>query len=246
MIKIIIMLTKFIIAATIALLMSSCNIKADFGNGEKGNGKITTEVRTIKEEFSSIDVNSAIEVVLEQSNDKFVSVEADENLQKLIDTKVENGVLKIEPNESINASKTVKVIIRMPKIECLDASSSSIIKGIGTFKGEAISIDASSASEVNVNLKYDDITLDASSAGNINAKGMAIKLETSATSGSQIEANELLVNEVTADVSSGGNIKIHPIVSLNGSASSGGSIRYDIEPKSITKDESSGGNVGRD
>ncbi len=246
MIKIIIMLTKFIIAATFALLMSSCNFKIDFGDGEKGNGKITTEVRTIKEEFSSIDVNSAIEVILEQSNDKFVSVEADENLQKLIDTKVENGVLKIEPNKSINASKKVKIIIRMPKIEGLQASSSSKIIGNGTFKGDAISIDASSAAEVDVKLEYDDIILDTSSSGHIKTKGISLKLEISASSASQIEANELLVNEVTADVSSGGNIKIHPIVSLNGSASSGGSIRYDIEPKSITKDESSGGKVGRD
>ncbi len=246
MVKVIILLTKFIITAAIALLLNSCNIKTDFGNGEKGNGKITTEVRNIKENFSSIDVSSGIEVILEQSSDKFVSVEAESNLQKLIDTKVENGVLMIEPNEEINATKTIKVTIRMPKIEGLDASSGSAIKGIGTFKGDAISIDASSAAEVNVNLKYDDITLDSSSGSSINAKGIALKLETSASSGAEIEANELLVNEVIADVSSGANIKIHPIVNLNGNASSGGNITYDIEPKSISKDESSGGNVGRE
>ena len=240
------MLTKFIVAATIALLLNSCNIKADFGNGEKGNGKMTTEIRNIKESFSSIDVSSGIEVVLEQSLDKIVSIEAESNLQKLIDTKVENGVLMIEPNETINATKTIKVTIRMPEIDGLEASSASKIKGIGTFKGDAISIDASSAAEVNVNLKYDNITLDASSGSSINAKGIALKLESSASSGSEIEADELLVNLVDADVSSGGNIKIHPIVKLKGNASSGGNIIYNIEPKSITKDESSGGNVGRE
>ncbi len=239
------MLTKFIIAFTIALLLNSCNIKTDFGNGEKGNGKITTEVRNIKEDFSSIDVSTGIQVILEQSTDKFVSVEAESNLQKLIDTKVENGVLIIEPNESINATETIKVTIRMPKIDGLQSSSGSAIKGIGTFIGDAISIDTSSAAEVNVNLKYDNITLDASSGSSINAKGIALKLESSASSGSEIEAEELLVNDVDADVSSGGNIKIHPIVNLNGTTSSGGNIIYDIEPKSITKDESSGGNIGR-
>ena len=103
------MLTKFIVAATIALLLNSCNIKTDFGNGEKGNGKITTEVRNIKESFVSIDVSTGIEVILEQSADKFVSVEAESNLQKLIDTKVANGVLIIEPNESINATKIINL-----------------------------------------------------------------------------------------------------------------------------------------
>ncbi len=240
------MLTKFIIAFTIALLLNSCNIKTDFGNGEKGNGKITTELRNIKEDFSSIDVSTGIQVILEQSTDKLVSVEAESNLQKLIDTKVENGVLMIEPNESIKTTETIKVTIRMPKIDGLQSSSGSAIKGIGTFIGDAISIDTSSAAEVNVNLKYDNITLDASSGSSINAKGIGLKLESSASSGSEIEAEELLVNDVDADVSSGGNIKIHPIVNLNGTASSGGNITYDIEPKSITKDESSGGNVGRE
>lgn len=240
------MLTKFIIAATMALLLNSCNIKTDFGNGKKGNGKIAKEVRNISENFTSIDVESGIEVVLEQSTDKFVSVEADSNLLKLIDTKVENGVLLIEPNENYNTNNSVKITIRMPKIEGLEASSGSSIKGIGMFSGDAISIDASSAAEVNVNLKYDNITLDSSSGSNITAKGISLKLETSASSGAEIQADELLVNQVVADVSSGANIKVHPIVSLNGNASSGGNISYKTEPKLITKDESSGGNVGRE
>ena len=246
MIKVIIILTKFIIAATLALFLNSCNIKTDFGNGKKGNGKTATEVRNISENFTSIDVESGIEVVLEQSTDKFISVEADSNLIKLIDTKVKDGVLMIEPNENYNTYNSVKVTIRMPKIEGLESSSSSSIKGIGMFSGDAISIDASSAGEVDVKLEYDNITLDASSSGTIKTRGIALKLETSASSGSEIQADELLVNEVVADVSSGANIKIHPIVSLNGNASSGGNISYKTEPKSITKDESSGGNVGRE
>lgn len=246
MIKVIILLMKFIIAATLALFLNSCNIKTDFGNGKKGNGKTATEVRNISENFTSIDVESGIEVVLEQSTDKFVSVEADSNLIKLIDTKVENGVLMIEPNENYNTYNSVKVIIRMPKIEGLESSSGSSIKGIGMFSGDAISIDASSSGEVDVKLEYDNITLDASSSGTIKTRGIALKLETSASSSSEIQADELLVNEVVADVSSGANIKIHPIVSLSGNASSGGNISYKTEPKSITKDESSGGNVGRE
>ncbi len=246
MIKIIILITKFIIAITIALFLNSCNIKTDFGNGKKGNGKITTEVRNIKNNFTSIDVECGIEVILEQSNAIFVSVEAESNLQKLIGIKVENGVLMIEPNESINATKPIKVTVRMPKIDGLESSSSSSIKGIGMFSGDSISVDVSSSGDVDVKLEYDNVTLDASSSGNIKAKGIALKLETSASSSGEIEAFDLLVNDVVADVSSGANIKIHPIVNLNGNASSGGNISYNIEPKSITIDESSGGNVGRE
>ena len=246
MIKIITLVTKFIIVAFIALLFHSCNIKTDFGSGEEGNTKIITEIRNIKEDFSSIDVNSGIEVVIEQSADKFISVETDSNLLKLIDTKVVDGVLHIEPNKMYNSTEGVKVVIRMPKIESLEASSGSKIKGKNSFKGENISIDTSSAAEVDVNLQYDNVKLDVSSGSQIHSKGIALKLDTSASSGGEIEALELLVNQVVASVSSGASTGVHPIVNLDADASSGGRITYNIEPKSISKDESSGGSIGKE
>ena len=68
-------------------------------------------------------------------------------------------------------------------------------------------------------------------------------MKTTASSGSEINATKLLANEITADVSSGASINIHPIVSLTGQASSGGEIRYHIQPKTIQKKTSSGGSI---
>ena len=246
MIKLISILTKFAVVFLISILFASCKYDVNFGNGEKGDGKITTETRIISDSFTGIDVSTGIQVVLEQSENQSVSVEADSNLQKIIDIRVENGVLMIDPLESINPSKTIVVKVKTSKIENLNASSGSEIKGIGTFKGENISVDASSAAEVSVTLKYDNITFEASSGSSISAKGLALKLDSSASSGSEIEAYDLMVNDVISDVSSGGNVKIHPIIKLNATASSGGNIAYKDEPKSITKEESSGGNVGRE
>ncbi len=245
MIKTIVLFGKFILAITIFLLLHSCNIKTNFGNGIDGNGNITTEERKINDNFTSIEVNSGIEVVVEQSNDKFVSVETDSNIQKIIDIKVINGVLTIEPTDSYNTS-IVKVTVRMPKIEALDVSSSANINSIGTLKGDNISIDASSGSEVDVDLSYDSISLDASSGSSISAKGIGLKLETNASSGAEINAFDLMINEITADVSSGANTEINPIVKLKASASSGGNIIYKNNPKSISKYESSGGNIGNE
>jgi hypothetical protein len=50
----------------------------------------------------------------------------------------------------------------------------------------------------------------------------------------------LASNEVTADVSSGATISTNAIVSLDAEASSGGSISYSKEPKSIRKESNSG------
>jgi hypothetical protein len=242
MLKIIALLTKIIVAFLVALLFSSCHYDIDF-DGTEGNGNITTETRNIKENFKSIDVSAGIEVVVEQASDQFVSVEADSNLQSLIETKVVDGVLTIKPSDNYNSSKSPIVTVRMPIIEDLQASSASEIKSKNVLKGNNINIGSSSGSEINVAIEFENISLDASSGSTIVTSGKAIKLETVASSGSEIDAQDLLANTVNADVSSGAEIKTHPIVKLKADASSGGEVYYNTEPKSLEKNESSGGEV---
>jgi hypothetical protein len=48
----------------------------------------------------------------------------------------------------------------------------------------------------------------------ITIKGMALNIEATASSGSDIDAKDLLANKVNAAGSSGATISVHPIVSL--------------------------------
>lgn len=246
MIKIITILTKFVVAFLVAILFSACKYDIDLGNDIEGNENITTETRTITEDFKSIEVSTGIEVTIEQSNTKSVTVITDSNLQEIINTTVENGVLVIHPSESYDASQAPKIIIKMPVIEALEASSGSEIRSTNTLKGTNISIVTSSAAEVNVNIEFENITLDASSGSSITANGKAIKLETSASSGSEISAKDLFANEVIANASSGAEIIVRPILSLNAEASSGADINYNTHPKTIQKKISSGGSIDKE
>jgi hypothetical protein len=72
---------------------------------------------------------------------------------------------------------------------------------------------------------------------------MGLKMKANASSGSEIDAKNLLANEVNAEASSGATISVHPIVSLDAEASSGGSINYNKVPKSIRKETNSGGSI---
>lgn len=245
MVKIITLLTKFIVVSLVALLFSSCRHMGNL-NSIQGNGDITTENRNADSDFKSIEVSYGIDVVVEQSNNKSITVEADSNLQNHIKTEIRNGVLIINSNQSYNSSKTPKVTVKMPIIEGLQASNGSNIESANTLKGENITLNASSAAEINVNIEADNISLDSSSGSEITASGKALKLETSASSGSDINADNLLANDIDADVSSGATTNVHPIVSLKAEASSGGDINYNTSPKSIQKKLSSGGSIEKD
>ncbi len=243
MIKIIIHITKFIIATITALLFASCNLNV---NTIEGSGNVTTEKRIVQGDFKRISVSNAIDLVIEQSDATEITVEADDNLQKEIETKVENGTLIIKCKFSSFRNITMKkVTVKMPSLEKIEASSASTVQSKNVFQGENIDLESSSAATMDLNLESDNISATSSSGSSINVQGKALKIQTRASSGASVDAAKLFANEVNADVSSGGSINVHPIVSLNAEASSGGHINYDITPKSIEKKSSSGGSISQ-
>lgn len=245
MIKIITLITKLILVALATLLFASCNYNLNL-KSITGSGNITKENRAVTDDFKSIEVANAIDLVVEQADKTEIIVEADDNLINGITTKIENGVLIIDCDyNSFLEVESKKVTVKMPFIEELKASSASSITSVTALKGEEIILRASSAANIKLDLEYDRVNAKASSASTIVMYGLALDLTTTASSGSEIEANDLLSNEVTAAASSGATITIHPIVNLKAKASSGGSILYAKTPKSIERRTSSGGSIDK-
>jgi len=226
MIKIIIHITKFIIATITALLFASCNLNM---NTVEGSGNVTTEKRIVQGDFKSIDVSNAIDLVIEQADVTEIVVEADDNLQNEIVTKVENGTLVIKCK--FNSFRNV--------------TSAASIQSKNLLQGENIDLESSSAATMDLNIESDNISCKASSGSSITVQGKALKIKTKASSGSSIDAGKLMANEVEADASSGATLEVHPIVSLKAGASSGANINYVSTPKTIEKTSSSGGSVNK-
>jgi hypothetical protein len=246
MIKIITIITKFIVAALMALLFSSCGHSFNIGSGIKGSGNITNETRTVNQDFKKVEVSYGIKVNVEQSANKSITVEADDNLQKHIITKIENEVLMIESDENYNSTETPIVNVKMPVINGLCATSGSEITSSNVLITENINVKSSSGSQINIDVEADAISLESTSGSSIEASGKALKLETSSSSGSEINAENLMANEVISQTTSGSSTAVYPIVKLDAKASSGSSISYHKIPKTISKEESSGGSVGEE
>jgi len=97
MLKVITLITKFIVITLMALLFGSCN--QNVLNSITGSGHVTTEKRTVTGDFKNVEVSNALDLVIEQSDKTEITVIADDNLQKEITTKIENGVLVISCNK---------------------------------------------------------------------------------------------------------------------------------------------------
>lgn len=245
MIKIVVYITKSIIAILVALLFQSCQFAVDLGDNVKGSGNVKTEQRNVSEDFTNIEVSQGIDLIITQSDTKSIEVEADDNIIEHIETSISSGVLTIKMDKNVRTKSARKVKVSLPIIEALSSSSGATITNNGVLKSNSLDLDASSGSEMELSLETENLISESSSGSEINLKGKALKLEANSSSGSEINASELLANEVTAGSSSGSSIDVHPILSLNAKASSGSAINYFNIPKTVTKSSSSGGSISK-
>jgi len=228
-------------ATAIVLFLASCEFR-----GVEGSGNVTTENRPVTGDFTSIDASHGLDIIVEQSDKLSITVEADDNVQPHIKTKIENGVLIITSNINSYSNATKTITVQLPVIHNLEVSSGASLKSRNTLKSKAIYVKSSSGSEADVTIEAEKATCETSSGGNINIDGKAISLEAAASSGSVLDAERLLSNDVIASGSSGSSIDVHPLLSLNADASSGSNINYHNTPKSLKKNANSGGNISQE
>ncbi len=234
---------------TIAAAVTLFALNACQFNGKEivGSGNVKTETRKINGPFEAIRAERGLDVTVIQSDETSVVIEADDNLLPKIETKLEGKTLVIttEFNSFTNVSAK-KITVKMPKISGLETESGASLQNEGSLRSEKLELSSSSGSNMKVSVEADKLTADSSSGSGIEVSGKSLSFTTSSSSGSHVTAGDLLANEISADASSGSSILVHPILKLAGEASSGGTVKFNNDPKSFTKEESSGGSVSRE
>lgn len=241
MVKVIVHITKAVIAVVLSLLCLSCGF--DFRTVD-GTGNVATKQRTVQETFTSVSASGGLDVVIEQGNQQSVTVEADENLHEHIKTEVKDGELRISSDANIgNGTKTITVVL--PTIESITSEASAAITSKNSFKGDSMKLSSSSGSSIEVSLTGRNVACETSSGSSIEVAGQTENLETNCSSGGSINAKGLKAVNVRCDASSGGEITVNPTKNLTADASSGGSVHYLNTPSQIKKKSSSGGVVSQ-
>ena len=236
-------------------------------NTENIDSNGITQVRNVGK-FTGVSVSSGIKVNFTQGNNQSVVVETDPNLQEYVSTEIENGILVIgiknKNNRKLNFKKLL-VTIEAPRLSSVRVSSGSLLTTINTitesdFAAEVssganlnadlnirnnTSIDIGSGSSMRLNVQTKKFALTGSSGSSATVVGTADTTVFSLSSAASCNAQDLLSKMGTASASSGSMLKINATESLTASATSGASIRYKGNPKTIVASgkSSSGGSV---
>lgn len=199
-------------------------------------------------EFHGISVSSGIDLYITQDNVEKVRVEADDDDMKNLITEVEDGILKIYMKEKswlhLDWTHTArKVYVSFKMLDKLEASAGSDIFSQSALKLKQLKLDASSGSDIKLELTAEKVEAQTSSGSDIKLNGKAEYLQANASSAGDIDAIYFQVKRCDADVSSGSDIRVHVTEQLNANASSGGDIAYRGNPIKKNINESSGGDV---
>lgn len=229
------------ILAISIMILSSCWF---MGPSVKGNGNVTEETRTVKE-FDQIEVSRGMNVYITQGTPAKVVVIADNNLHEVIETKVEDGVLKVYIKENIRWAKEKKVMVTVEKLTRVESTSGSNAFSQSQITSDNIEFKATSGANLTMEVNAKFLKADCSSGANIRLSGLSEEAELAGSSGANLKGQELKTRKCKMKASSGGNVFATVTERLEAKASSGGNVIYYGDPSTTEIDSSSGGNIKR-
>ena len=230
------------LSIAVLLLLSSCVIDG-WNQGISGNGNVVKETRDL-DGFTGVHISSGIDVYLSQGEEFEVVVEADENLQEVIVTKMEGKMLVVKTDRvNIRNAKSKKVHIILPELTDLKISSAGDCVGKTAFYCDDLKISVSSAGDLKLEVDADKIYLDISSSGDAELAGEADFFQANLSSAGDLDAFDLIAARVEVSVSSAGDASVHATEEISMNASSAGSIYYRGDAKVVHSQSSSAGSI---
>lgn len=237
------------------------------------DGKTSIRREALDTKLTGISASAGFKVNLLQGEQSRVVIEIDSQLEPYLVYRIRNGRLELglnnPPNRLMRGNKWPHAEVTVSALDYISASSAASITGESSFTSTGYcEIRVNSAGSIqNLKLSADKIDIDGSSAGaikgleikaqltdidfgsaaHISASGTTDQLKAEVSSAGSIVVKDLKAREVSARASSAGSIQCWVNEKLNAHSSSGGSIRYRVDPPdhriNLSTSSSSGGSV---
>ncbi len=179
--------------------------------------------------FQKISASTSVKVKLIKSDVQKVEFKMIKGDAKNLVTKVKNKKLIIKTKSgTFNWGNNTKAAVKVyyTELDEIEASAGASIKAEELIFTEDMDVGVSSGAVIDIEVESESIDADASSGGKLLLEGSATRGDFDVSSGANLDASDMVCDNVSADASSGGHLKIHVNKKLSADASSGGSIRY--------------------
>jgi DUF4097 and DUF4098 domain-containing protein YvlB len=179
--------------------------------------------------FDQISVSASVNVKLIKSDVQKVEFKMISGDEESLVTEVKNKKLIIKIKSGMfnwNNKAKASVKVYYTELNEIEASAGSSIKAEELIRCQDMDIEVSSGAVADLEIEAESIDAEVSSGGRIILEGSARNGDFEVSSGANLDASDMICDIVSADASSGGQMKIYVNKKLRADASSGGSISY--------------------
>lgn len=196
---------RALLAVSAALALGGSAASARDPEVVRGDGKVVSQKRDVPP-FDAVRLEGPLDVAVEVGPPRAVTVKVDGNLQDLVETTVEKGVLVLRTRKPFEADRGAAIDVRVPALRRFDLAGS----GDGAIEGGrgalALVVDGSG----DLRWRGEASTLQASvqGSGDLRLEGRAETLQIRLEGSGDVDASKLQAVNAEVRVEGSGDVKL--------------------------------------
>ena len=207
-----------------------------------GNGNVTHETRPLAD-WSAVVLACPGTLEISIGENHGIEIEADENIQTLIETVISDGRLSIRfsPDfDSISPTKSIQFRAATPVIDAMAVAGSGAIRA-PHIEGEHLKIDVSGSGNVNAAAaEVGRLETRISGSGSVTIRGDAVEQKVRISGSGSLDARDLTSRQANITISGSGTAMVHVEDNITGKITGSGSIVYGGQPATNIRTTGSG------
>lgn len=216
---------KIILTLAISSCLSACSYACN-DDHIKGNGKITTQQRTVTS-FDKISLGGSIDIDITQSGTESAAVETDENLMDYIVTEVEGTTLKIHVKENYSVtSKKLVVHISCKELKAISSGGSGDVESKTKLTAGNFSVSQGGSGDFKLQLAVQTLKISKAGSGDFHLEGSADELKISSAGSGDVHAKNLICQSADISSAGSGDVVLRKGTSAKVSLAGSGEIMY--------------------
>jgi hypothetical protein len=203
-----------------------------------GSGNLETETYTFAD-FDAVEISSAFEFEIEQSNSYGIEITADDNVMEYVRVSQDGQTLKIGLRTATWLGPvTLEAAVTMPELGGLEVSGASRGTVSGFSSTGDLAIQISGASRVTGDITAGDVDFDISGASSLELDGSANDMVADVSGASSLKLDDFTVGNANVDFSGASSGTINLDGRLDADLSGASRLWYIGEPTMGTIDTS--------
>ena len=227
---------RFFTVILIALLLSACGLRIIRGSGDR-----VTESRRVSD-FDRVSLTGSGELVITQSGEESLTVEADENIMQYVRTEVRGGTLELGfvRGVSVSTRRPIRFDLSVRDLDDLNISGSGTIDS-DSIDTSRLKIGISGSGDVRIDsLTARTVDVRIGGSGGVRLAGEADEQEVVIAGSGGFRGGDLRGEIVQVKITGSGNATVWATESLDVRITGSGSVNYYGNPRTSFSGAGSG------